>query len=85
MYFCCAEVSRAADDPQTIELALVDDDLVLRVVGVPGEGIDLQGITDRIEAAGGQLTEEAGRLRVTVPVAAPGTPATSGAGQGPGV
>ena len=85
VYFCCAEVSRAADAPQTIELALVDDDLVLDVDGVPGEGIDLQGITDRIEAAGGQLTAEGGWLRVTVPAATAGAPAMSGAGQGPGL
>jgi len=84
VYFCCAEVSRAAENPQTIELALVGDDLVLRVEGAPGGGIDLQGITDRIEAAGGQLTGESGRLTVTVP-AVEGAAATSGAGQGPGL
>ncbi|MET1060821.1 MAG: GAF domain-containing protein [Nocardioides sp.] len=85
VYFCCAEVSRAADDPQTIELTLVGDDLLLLVDGVPGAGIDLQGISDRIEAAGGQLTAESGRLTVTIPGVAEGAPATSGAGQGPGL
>ena len=36
VYFCCAEVSRGGRCPQTIELALVDGDLVLRVARRPG-------------------------------------------------
>lgn len=73
VYFCCTEALRGAAGPSSIDLAPVGDDLVLRIADAP-DGIDLQGIEDRVEAVGGALEAGADLLVLTVPVALPGPP-----------
>jgi hypothetical protein len=68
VYFCCAEMLRAGAGPASVDLTTAGSDLVLRITG-PHEGFDLQGIQDRVEAAGGTLAVAQGLLVLRVPVA----------------
>jgi hypothetical protein len=68
VYFSCAEALRAGGGPTAVELSGGDDRLVLRISGVHGD-IDRQGIRDRVEAVGGQLSTAPGLLVLTIPVA----------------
>lgn len=68
IYFCCVEALRAGAGPVSVDLSVVDGDLVLRIVGAP-DRLDLQGVRDRVEAVGGSLGTGAGLLVLTVPVA----------------
>jgi signal transduction histidine kinase len=78
VYFCCTEALRNAAGPSSVDLVPVGDDLVLRIVGAP-DGIDLQGIEDRVEAVGGDLETGVDRLVLTIPVARPAAgPAAAG-------
>ena len=54
--------------PASVDLTCSADELVLRIAG-SHDGIDLQGVTDRVEAVGGHLTAEPGQLRLAIPVA----------------
>ena len=67
VYFCCAEAVRAADGPASVDLAADDDELVLRITGSHA-GLDLQAVTDRVEAVGGSLGVGAGLLVLSIPV-----------------
>jgi hypothetical protein len=75
VYFCCTEALRGADGPSSVDLSTVGDDLVLRIVGAP-QGIDLQGIEDRVEAVGGVMATAADLLVLTIPMGADERPAT---------
>jgi hypothetical protein len=68
VYFCCAEALRAGAGPVAVELRGTADEVVLRIAG-QHDGIDLLGIADRVEAVGGHLTTDPGRLLLTIPVA----------------
>jgi hypothetical protein len=68
VYFCCVEALRADGGPISIELAEHADRLVLRISGAH-DGVDLRGVQDRGEAAGGQLQTAPGELFLTIPVA----------------
>ncbi|MFC6160105.1 sensor histidine kinase [Kribbella jiaozuonensis] len=52
-YFCCVEALRSASTGARIDLAVVAEELVVRVHGVARGEIDVQAIVDRIEAVGG--------------------------------
>jgi hypothetical protein len=67
VYFSCAEVLRAGHRA-AVELAGGADRLDLRI-SAAHDGIDLQGIEDRVEAVGGHLTAATGRLVLTIPLA----------------
>jgi hypothetical protein len=69
VYFCCAETLRATagGGPASVDLTGGEDELALRVSGAH-DGIDLQGVTDRVEAVGGHLTATAEQLVLTIPV-----------------
>jgi hypothetical protein len=68
VYHCCTEAARAVPGT-SIELSAPGEDLVLRIHGVTRRDVDLQAVTDRIEAAGGSLAPAEGMLTVTIPVA----------------
>jgi len=76
LYFCCAEALRAGDGPVSVELRGTADEVVLRIAG-RHDGIDLLGIADRVEAVGGDLTTDPGRLLLRIPVAGTTPEATS--------
>jgi hypothetical protein len=67
VYFCCAEAVRAMSDRSSVELTTDGSDLVLRIGALAGGGMDLQAVEDRIAAADGSLTAEAGQLTVRFP------------------
>ncbi|GAB3258197.1 sensor histidine kinase [Nocardioides dilutus] len=71
VYFCCTEALRTHAGASSVDLLTAGDDLVLRIVGTH-DGIDLQGIEDRVEAVGGALAAREGLLVLTIPVATPG-------------
>ena len=82
VYFCCSEALRAGG-AVSVDLTGVRDELVLRIAGAH-DGVDLRGITDRVEAVGGELRPGDGQLVLTVPVTeGPAEPASALAG-GPG-
>jgi signal transduction histidine kinase len=84
VYFCCTEALRTGSGPASVDLAPVGDDLVLRILG-DHDGIDLQGIEDRVEAVGGALETREGLLVLTIPVVTPGgTPVAVDAAGSPG-
>ncbi|TDW77327.1 hypothetical protein [Kribbella pratensis] len=72
VYFCCVEALRAGSSAARIELAIVGEDLVVRVRGVARGGIDVQSIVDRIEAVGGTPhLDDPLQLSVNIPVKIP--------------
>jgi hypothetical protein len=70
VYFCCVEALRAGGGPLAVELRGSAAEVVLRITG-SHDGIDLLGVADRVEAVGGHLTSDPGRLLLTVPVVGP--------------
>ena len=84
IYFCCVEAARAGSGLTSIELSVVADVLVLRLAGDPESGIDLQSVTDRVEAAGGSLATGEGFLELSLPVDPELVSAPAG-GPGPGL
>jgi signal transduction histidine kinase len=72
VYFCCVEALRAGSSAARIDLAIVGEDLVVRVRGVARGGIDVQSIVDRIEAVGGTpYLDDPLQLSVSIPVKMP--------------
>ncbi len=84
VYFCVAQAVASGPRPATVELCEDGDDLVLRVDGVAAERVDVQGIVDRVEAAGGSLSAGEPMLVLRVPVAAERTAGDLVAGGPPG-
>jgi hypothetical protein len=72
VYFCCTEALRAAHGPVALALSDGDGELVLRITG-GHDGVDLVGVADRVEAAGGALRVVPDRLELRVPVTSPGS------------
>ncbi|WUJ70257.1 hypothetical protein OG809_34820 [Kribbella soli] len=69
VYFCCVEALRAGSTAARIDLAIVAEDLVVRVHGVARGAIDVQSIVDRIEAVGGTPNlDDPSLLSVSIPV-----------------
>jgi signal transduction histidine kinase/uncharacterized membrane protein len=82
VYFCCAETLRAGG-AVSVDLTGAREELVLRVVGTH-DGVDLQAITDRVDAVGGELRPGDGQLVMTVPLAEGPTEPESALAGGPG-
>jgi hypothetical protein len=70
VYFCCAQTSRAVPPPTLVELYVDGESLVQRITGVTPEGLDLQGVTDRVNAVGGTFSLEADGLTLHLPIGA---------------
>ena len=66
LYFCCVEAARVGSGRFEVALSLDGGDLVLRIDGVDGAGVDVQSITDRVEAAGGSLSTAEDTMVLTV-------------------
>jgi hypothetical protein len=84
-YFCCAEVLAHQHAPMSIRVEQVDDELVVTIRGSQVEGLDRLAMADRVEAAGGRLSESGDRLMielpaVTLPTSPPARPAASARG-----
>ena len=87
VYFCATEAATAGPGPISIELAADTATLRLEVVGVEATMLDLQGVVDRVEAAGGSLTGDDHVLALRIPVGqehAAGSALDLVAGGGPG-
>jgi hypothetical protein len=69
VYFCCVEALHAGS-PVSVELTEEAGRLVVRVAGAY-DGIDLQGVEDRVEAVGGHLGASTDEVVLTIPVAGP--------------
>jgi len=67
VYACATRAAAAAPPPDSAELSADGADLVLTVRGVTAERADVQGIVDRVEAAGGCLVADGGVLVLRVP------------------
>jgi hypothetical protein len=65
-----------------ISIDRAGDDLVVTIAGSRVEGPERLGMADRVEAAGGELTESGNRLTIRLPgaPAAASRPATPAAG-----
>jgi GAF domain-containing protein len=66
VYHCCVEATRAA--AATITLGVEGSSLVLQVTGLPPSSIDVRGVTDRVEAAGGRVGSDQDALVLTFPL-----------------
>ena len=81
VYFCCAQAVGSGGAVRSVALAVTGDTLVHTVTGLAGDALDLQGISDRAEAVGGQITVEDDVLRLSIPLGAhpdPDSPARPG-------
>jgi hypothetical protein len=79
-YFCCLEALVREPRPTAVALARSDGELVVTIRGSRVEGLDRLGMGDRVEAAGGTLTEVGDTLTIRLPAAPapmprPATPA----------
>ena len=76
LYFCCVEALGRGRRVTSLHLELRDRDVRLRIHDVDPRGLDLQTITDRLGAVGGQVTCDGGVLMVSVPASpVPASPA----------
>jgi hypothetical protein len=78
LYFCCVEATRSGGDVSSMHLELADAEIRLRIEDVDPLGLDLSTITDRLGAAGGSVTCDGRRLRVSVPASPLGAEAVLG-------
>jgi GAF domain-containing protein len=81
-YFCCLEAIARDPGSTRISMCQVDDDLVVTIEGSRVDGPERLGMADRVEAAGGELTEAGDLLTIRLPAAPAPTsrPATPVAG-----
>jgi len=81
-YFCCLEAIARDQGSTRISIGQVGDDLVVTIEGSRVDGPERLGMADRVEAAGGELTESGDRLTIRLPGAPAQTwrPATPVAG-----
>ncbi len=81
-YFCCLEALARDPGPDRVTVERAEDALVITIVGSTVDGLDRLGMADRVEAAGGELTETSDLLTIRLPAApAPAArPATPAAG-----
>lgn len=68
LYFGCVEATRTGSAVSLVELSLAGPELALRITGVDAPAVDLQSITDRVEAVGGSLSTGQDLLVLTVGV-----------------
>ena len=82
VYFCCVEVLVREPGPRAVDVTRTDDHLIVTIAGSTVDGPDRLGMSDRVEAAGGRLTESDGRITIELPaLGAPSLrPATPSAG-----
>ena len=85
VYACATRAAAAAPPPDSAELSADGADLVLTVRGVTAERADVQGIVDRVEAAGGCLVADGGVLVLRVPAGVELAPYELVAGGQPGL
>ena len=68
VYFCCTQALAAGAGPTSVVLDVVGGSLVHTVRGIAPAALDLQGVRDRVEAAGGSVRVEADLLRLSIPL-----------------
>lgn len=69
-YFCCLEALAREPGLTGVTVARADGELVVTILGSTVDGLDRLGMADRVEAAGGALTESGERLTIRLPAAA---------------
>jgi hypothetical protein len=81
-YFCCLEALVREPGPTRVAVGRADDDLLVTILGSRVDGFDRLGMSDRVEAAGGRLSESDGRLTIVLPALGASTsrPATPAGG-----
>lgn len=82
VYFCCAEAAPALRPSSEVRLSMTGEGLELRITGVQHDTIELQGILDRVDAAGGTLETGDELIVLRVP---DGSVVDGRSGRGPGV
>ncbi|MFC4784477.1 GAF domain-containing protein [Nocardioides sp. MAHUQ-72] len=70
VYFGATRAAASQPPPDAIELTVDGSDLLLTVRGIGVGQVDLQGIVDRVEAAGGSVAEAGRALVLRVPAGA---------------
>jgi GAF domain-containing protein len=67
-YFCVAEATRAFECPVAVTLAVLGDELHLKMSGTDAGGLSMSHMRDRMEAAGGSVsaTDRGGRTFIQV-------------------
>jgi hypothetical protein len=73
-YFCCLEAIARGRGSTRISIGRIDDDLVVTILGSQVDEPERLGMADRVEAAGGELTESGDRLTIRLPAAPAPTP-----------
>jgi hypothetical protein len=72
-YFCCVEAAPDCAGGSRVVIAVEEDDLVVHVTGIVGDGMDVEAVNDRVEALAGSLElrpdEEGSVLTLRVPIA----------------
>jgi len=66
-YFCCLEALAHQRPATSVTVDQVDDRLVVAIRGSHVEGLDRLGMFDRVEAAGGSITESGDLLAIDLP------------------
>jgi signal transduction histidine kinase len=81
-YFCCLEALVREPAPSRVAVTVVENHVVVTIEGARVDGLDRLGMSDRVEAAGGQLVETGDLLTIRLPAARPAAarPATPAAG-----
>jgi hypothetical protein len=81
-YFCCLEALVREPAPSRVSVTVVENRLVVTIEGARVDGLDRLGMSDRVEAAGGQLVETGDLLTIRLPAARPAAarPATPASG-----
>jgi hypothetical protein len=84
-YFCFVEVLAHQTAPVSVTVEQLDDRLVVSIRGSHVEGLDRLAMADRVEAAGGRLSDTGDRLTielpaVTLPLLPPARPAAGARG-----
>jgi signal transduction histidine kinase len=72
-YFCVVEAAQNLQPPVEVAVAARDGQLVLRVAGRPDDVVGMSQIRDRVEAAGGTVTQEALGDQTVIDVRLPAT------------
>jgi signal transduction histidine kinase len=72
-YFCVVEAAQNLQPPVEVAVAAADGRLVLRVAGRPDGEVGMSQIRDRVEAAGGTVTQETRGDRTVIDVRLPAT------------
>jgi hypothetical protein len=74
-YFCVVEAARDLDPPLEVRLSAPDSRLLLMIVGGLGGEVAVDAMRDRVETAGGTVTDRHADRGTTVEVSLPSEPA----------